>query len=200
MSRIDEKKAEKRRRIVAACRELFARHGFDATTTRAIAAHAGIAHGTLFRYAPTRTDLLLMLFMDSILMCLDEALAEASPDAPIMDQFLAAFRSFFRLYERDGELSLRFIQATLFVEGERGHEYAQMNITFARIMGERVRAAQQRGEVRTDIEPVEMVRAAFAMYTVVLYDWIRQPPVDASVATAQLERALALLLDGYAAR
>jgi AcrR family transcriptional regulator len=49
-----ETKAVTRQRILEAAQELFARQGFEATTTRDIAAAAGIAVGTLFNYFPTK--------------------------------------------------------------------------------------------------------------------------------------------------
>ena len=59
------KAEETRARIVAAAAKLFGAHGFDRTSTRAIAAEAGVAHGTLFRYAPTKEDLVEAVFADS---------------------------------------------------------------------------------------------------------------------------------------
>ena len=44
----ERNRADKLGRILAAGRELFARDGFDATTSRAIAQQAGIGTGTLF--------------------------------------------------------------------------------------------------------------------------------------------------------
>jgi AcrR family transcriptional regulator len=62
-------KAATRREILQTAQSLFARQGFDATTTRDIAQAAGIASGTLFNYFPTK---------EAILSCLA---AEASADA-----------------------------------------------------------------------------------------------------------------------
>jgi len=49
-------------RIVAAALSLFQSHGFDATTTRAIARKAGIAEGTVFNYFRTKEDIALHFF------------------------------------------------------------------------------------------------------------------------------------------
>ena len=49
-----ETKAATRQRILEVAQEQFARNGFDATTTRDIAAEARIAVGTLFNYFPTK--------------------------------------------------------------------------------------------------------------------------------------------------
>jgi len=52
----------KRRRIFDAAAALFAEHGFEGVTTRAISERADVAEGTLFRYAETKAELLLMVY------------------------------------------------------------------------------------------------------------------------------------------
>ena len=54
-------KAEKHARIADAARTLFAENGFEAVTTQQVADRADIAIGTLFRYASTKAELLLMV-------------------------------------------------------------------------------------------------------------------------------------------
>src|SRR5690348_16091188 len=49
-----------RAKITRAARPLCARKGFDATTPQEIAAKADIGTGTLFNYAKTKEDLLLL--------------------------------------------------------------------------------------------------------------------------------------------
>src|SRR5262245_61917324 len=49
-----ETKAATRKRILEVAQELFARRGFEATTTRDIAGAARIAVGTLFNYFPNK--------------------------------------------------------------------------------------------------------------------------------------------------
>jgi len=52
------RRADAERRIAAAALEAFAERGFNATTTSEIARQAGVAEGTIFRYYPTKKDLL----------------------------------------------------------------------------------------------------------------------------------------------
>mgnify|MGYP002682431636 CR=1 FL=1 len=52
----------KRARILVAARDLFAEFGFAQVTTKAASERADIAAGTLFRYAATKADLLLMVY------------------------------------------------------------------------------------------------------------------------------------------
>lgn len=61
MGRRERNKQEKLARIVAAASELFAKHGVDEVTTQQIAEAADIGAGTLFLYAHTKGDLLLLV-------------------------------------------------------------------------------------------------------------------------------------------
>ncbi len=56
-----EVKAETRRRILKAARDRFAQVGFEAATTREIAAAAGIAVGTLFNYFPSKEAIVMAM-------------------------------------------------------------------------------------------------------------------------------------------
>src|SRR5579859_6886603 len=54
-----ENKEKTRQAILKAALELFAKQGFDRTTTKTISREAGIAEGTLFNYFRTKEDLAL---------------------------------------------------------------------------------------------------------------------------------------------
>lgn len=47
--------------IRAAAGELFASKGFEAVSTKEVAEQAGVGEATLFRYVPSKTDLLLLV-------------------------------------------------------------------------------------------------------------------------------------------
>lgn len=53
---------DKRDRIFAAAEARFAEDGFEATTIQQIAAAADVATGTVFRYASSKSELLLMVY------------------------------------------------------------------------------------------------------------------------------------------
>lgn len=55
-----------RSQIKKAARALFAREGFEAATTRAIAGEAGIAAGTLFNYFPTKEAIAMALVAEAM--------------------------------------------------------------------------------------------------------------------------------------
>src|SRR3954463_1439205 len=58
-------KTATRKRIVDASQKLFARQGFESTTTRDIASAAKIGVGTLFNYFPTKESIVSFLVTDA---------------------------------------------------------------------------------------------------------------------------------------
>ena len=77
--RRERNKAEKRRRIVAAGRFLFRSQGFEATTTAAIAAHAGVGAGTFYLYVRSKEDLLVAVFEEDVSRAWADAFALGRP-------------------------------------------------------------------------------------------------------------------------
>lgn len=49
LSQLQTSEIQTRTKILQAAQKLFARHGYDGTTTRDLAQKAGVAEGTLFR-------------------------------------------------------------------------------------------------------------------------------------------------------
>ena len=84
-----EVKAETRRRILKAARDRFAKVGFEAATTREIAAAAGIAVGTLFNYFPSKEAIVMAMVAEA----LDKARRrfEAGPRGESLVEDLFAF-------------------------------------------------------------------------------------------------------------
>jgi AcrR family transcriptional regulator len=61
-----EVKVATRRRILEAARDCFSREGFEAATTRDLAAAAGIAAGTLFNYFPAKEAIAMALVAEAL--------------------------------------------------------------------------------------------------------------------------------------
>jgi AcrR family transcriptional regulator len=64
----ERKKARTRAAIQAAALNLFQRHGYHATTVDQIAALADVSQATFFRYFPTKEDVVLHDYYDSLLI------------------------------------------------------------------------------------------------------------------------------------
>jgi AcrR family transcriptional regulator len=73
---------DKQQRIFDAAAGLFAERGFDEVSTQQIAERADVATGTVFRYAASKAELLLMVYNQELRAAIDEGLraAAAQPD------------------------------------------------------------------------------------------------------------------------
>lgn len=83
-------KAAKLARIRAAADELFTARGFAAVTTSEIAERADVAEGTLFRYAASKAELLLMVHNDRLRAALAAGRAAADAGGAAADDPVAA--------------------------------------------------------------------------------------------------------------
>ncbi len=82
-------KEETRQRIVAAAARLFAERGFGPTTTRELAAEAGIAAGTLFNYFPSKESLATWILAEAATKGLDTFRAERRAGAGLEEELFA---------------------------------------------------------------------------------------------------------------
>jgi AcrR family transcriptional regulator len=77
-----------RERLVVAAVELFAEHGYDATTVTQIAERAGVTKSTFFRHFPGKREL-LVAGQDALSRLLAEGIASAPEDATPLEAVAA---------------------------------------------------------------------------------------------------------------
>ncbi|MGW3442681.1 TetR/AcrR family transcriptional regulator [Streptomyces sp. NPDC001076] len=92
LGRRERNKQEKLDRIVAAASDLFAEHGVDEVTTQQIADKADIGTGTLFLYAKTKGELLLLVQNAKYVEALERGRADAETVPGVLDAVLAIVR------------------------------------------------------------------------------------------------------------
>ena len=80
-SRVEQRKAELRREIVAAAFDCFAEQGYHATGIADIAERLGIGHGTFYRYFTNKRDIVGHVIDDLIARILAALGDENAPDA-----------------------------------------------------------------------------------------------------------------------
>ena len=191
----ERNKRDKWTRIERAARDSFSRHGFEATTLRAIAARARVATGTLFLYARDKRELLFLVFQGEARRLFAEARAAAEPDTPLVDALMELFQRFFAFYARDPELSAAILQELFFrpYEPERlGALTREYGALVAGLVGE----ARARGELRRDVPVAVAANALFAHYAYWIQTWLGSRLVSRTDAEQRLREALTLQIDG----
>ncbi len=192
-------KLDKLARIEKAGRVLFARRGFDATTTRAIAERADIGIGTFFLYFAKKEDLLVHLFHRDIGAVVEEMFA-GLPERPLRAQLLHMFDALYAYYARDPALSRVFIQELLFLDATRRDRVTAFTLDFLQRIVALIEAAQARREIVAALEPRQLAYSAFGLYCFTLINWLGGILEDRDVARAQLRASIDLLLAGLTER
>jgi AcrR family transcriptional regulator len=171
--RRERNKLEKRNRILAAARQLFAERGFADTTTQQIAEAADIGTGTLFLYASSKEDLLVMVFRDEMLETAADSFANlpAGPDSAA--QIMTVFGRMVDYHARDADLSRLLLRELLLPSSaERAEDIDHLMSTIYGGLTDIVRRGQAAGTVRPGLDPKLTGRALFAYFYLALISWL----------------------------
>jgi TetR/AcrR family transcriptional regulator, cholesterol catabolism regulator len=194
VGRRERGKLEKLARIRAAAHLLFAKQGFANTTTKQIAAEADIGSGTLFLYARTKEDLLVLIFQDEIGAAVDRAFARV-PRAVLLDQVLHVFNALIAHHAADPALGRVFVKELPFVDEPR-HGVAQfVNQLYARL-GALIDVAKARGEIAADVPSRLLAQNLFASCFQHLQMWLGGAMSALEPDDERLRAALELQLRG----
>jgi AcrR family transcriptional regulator len=122
--RTEARRAETRRRIVTAARELIAEGGYVAAQIAAVAERAGVAVGTVYRHFPSKSDLFAEVFREASQHEVD-AMREAvvATSGPAADRIAAGIDAFARRALRGRRLAWALLAEPVdpAVEAERLH-------------------------------------------------------------------------------
>ncbi len=100
-----------RTRILKAALQLFARKGYDATTTKDLAAAAGVAEGTLFRHFTNKKAILIEVATNGWVELLTDLLTELSEMGSYKAVAQVMRRRMFRLRESSDLMRVCFMEA-----------------------------------------------------------------------------------------
>lgn len=129
VGRRERNKQEKLERITAAARELFAEHGVDEVTTQQVAEKADIGTGTLFLYAKTKGELLLLVQNSGYADALEEgkSAAESIPDA--LDAVMAIVRPVVECNRIQIDNGRTYLRELVFGDPEEPHHRDALTLT-----------------------------------------------------------------------
>jgi AcrR family transcriptional regulator len=195
LGRRERNKLEKRARIVAAARRLFDEQGFAETTTLQIAEAADIGTGTLFLYARSKEDLLVLVFKDEMMEVALDSFQKLPTSGTLVDQALAVFTRMVEYHGRDMDLT-RLMMREITIPAGPDSRSAMDDLTdvifdnFAAL----VDRARQADQIAARFEPQLAGRMIFAIYYFNLLRWLAGG-LDRDAMLVQLRRELAVLLD-----
>ena len=141
------KSEQTRERIVQAAQRLFAARGFDGATTASIASAAGVAEKTLFKYFPSKKDLLV----DSVYPALLSVLQLPTQDRPapsLAAALQAVVQDRLNFAQAHPDLFRLLVQELLLRDDFRSSMQARWQTVIYPALQTLLQAAQARGELR----------------------------------------------------
>jgi AcrR family transcriptional regulator len=184
----ERKKARTKAAIQQHAVRLFREHGYDATTVEQIADAAEVAPSTVFRYFPTKEDLVVTDDYDPIIF---EAFRAQPPELSIVQAWRAALRATVAglpaaeiAMQREREL---LILAVPELWAASLNNITQTMTAIAELSAERV------GREPDDPATRNIAGAVFGVMLAVMFDWAKNPDMD---LPARLDEALEHLDSG----
>lgn len=180
-------RATSKTEITAVALDLFVREGFEETTVDAVAAAAGISRRTLFRYFPSKNDLVWGDFSEQVGR-LRALLAAAGPDGPMLDvirRSIVAFNDYGPGSEPELRARMSLITTAPALQGHAMLRHQEWCDAIADYVAER------RGVDPTGLVPTTVAQAALGISTGTYRVWI----AEGGDLLELLDRALRVLAD-----
>jgi AcrR family transcriptional regulator len=121
VGRRERNKQAKLERIMTAASELFAEHGVDEVTTQQIAEKADIGTGTLFLYAKTKGELLLLVQNAQYAAALERGRAAAETIPDVLDAVLSIVQPIVQCNRAQIENGRTYLREMVFGDPEEPH-------------------------------------------------------------------------------
>ncbi len=129
VGRRERNKQQKLDRITAAARELFGERGVDEVTTQEIADKADIGAGTLFLYAKTKGELLLLVQNSAYAEALTQGKAAAEGIPNVLDAVMAIVRPVVECNRKQIDNGRTYLREIVFGDPEEPHHRNALGLT-----------------------------------------------------------------------
>lgn len=198
LGRRELNKRDKLQRLVSAARTLFLINGYEDTTTQQIAIAANIGAGTLFLYAKTKGDLLLLVFKDELNEVIDKAWETIPENVTLVPQILALFDGNIQYHKRDIPTARALMRELVFSDNpeHRPGILAAERSVIAKL-ALLISRAQDKGEVIENTDPLIAAQCVFSIYHEQLQNWLSDY-LDYKTFRNNLQRRIEFVLQGIA--
>ncbi|PZQ63851.1 MAG: TetR family transcriptional regulator [Phenylobacterium zucineum] len=196
-SRQSQKEAT-RQRVLAAARELFDTHGYQGTTIREIARHAGVAVGSVFTTFASKGEILsevMQARLDALYAELDRVMPHLRGSTA--DRLRTMFAIHFEFEARHVRLFLSHIAAAYDWTLPPGARPFGRTPRLQEIIGEVLQKGIAQGDVRPDVDLQEVVDLLMAVYGWT-YRLVAASGADTKALIGVMDRQIGLIADGFA--
>lgn len=167
----EQKKQKNKAAILEAAILLFGERGYENTTISALAETAGIGKGTIYSYFKSKNEILLA-FCEEELACMHREIQQTVPaEASLEEKLLMIFMCEFRYVTKNKSFGRTLIREMIFPKQltiEKSKEFGEQ---FLQLFASVFKEAQEKGELRRDIELTMTSGHFYALYLMALSAW-----------------------------
>ncbi|WP_412776562.1 TetR/AcrR family transcriptional regulator [Thalassospira lucentensis] len=188
-SRIKQR-AETRQKILEAARSCFNQFGFEKASTRAIAAQAGVAEGTIFSHFPSKEELVVASLGEHLAEAIERGLHTMEPDWCFVDKLMhiASYR-FAQIAFQPGLWQV-ILQQVVFTPRKGAVQDMMQGSGLLCAVTALIEDAQLDGELNPDI-PVNVIRKTImALFLFTIHQHISLQSFDCEDMCATLRELL----------
>ena len=165
-----EKKSNNRVKILNAAWQLFSEKGYDETTVDEIIEATNTSKGTFYHYFKSKEDL-LSLFSYIFDERYEELSQKLDVDMNSFEKLIVLCNECFSTIENDYPLELvaRMYSAHLFSKNQK--HLLDKNRTYYKLLRKIITEGQERGHIKDDISPAEIIKIYTIAERALVYDW-----------------------------
>lgn len=197
LSRRERKKTETRRKILDQAITLFRRDGIDAVTMETIAAAADVAKGTLYNYFPEKEALLAAWMQALVGEAQQEITRTVAARRTVRTRLMALLQKFEELL-RDHRPLVRAYVFFRFSSPDRLCGDVSLRSGVNSVVEEILLAGQEKGEIRRDIDVVQLAVYFESLLFTTLLAWLGC--AESLDLDSEFARMTSVFIDGAAHR
>ena len=191
LGRRERNKQQKLDRITAAARELFTEYGVDEVTTQQVADKADVGTGTLFLYAKTKAELLLLVHNMKYGEALDRGIRDAERSPDVLDGIMAIIRPIIECNRIQIENGRTYLKEIVFGDPAEPHHAEALALT-ARTEAA-ITEVLRRSEQLTARDPAKLARIISAIMFISMTVTVNSGLTDAQVGDEIRDQITVLL-------
>ncbi len=167
----EKKKRQTRKAILEAAIHLFGSNGYDKTSIDQLARKAGVGKGTIYSYFRSKSEILLAFCDDELEYLHEEMERRIDDNTPFLDALVEIFMIEFRYVTRNKEFGRVFLREVIFPSDLVVERSREIDDRFIAIFIPLFEKAQQRGELRLDVELLFATGHFYALYIIAVSSW-----------------------------
>ncbi len=151
---------DKKQRIFEAAATLFTERGYSGVTSQQISERADVAAGTLFRYAASKGELLLMVYNEEFRVAIDRGRRAAQDVADVADAVVAMIAPIIELADQAHENGVWYQRELMF--GPATERYRAEGLTLVALLEEAIARTLLRASAGSGVTADPLPEAALA--------------------------------------